>query len=77
MKIKSISILERTDSCIIAELTYSVLNIFAEKEVKRQIFKENNGFGDYWFFLDTREILIPLSDSINAMVSTNKNYYEL
>lgn len=77
MKINSLKVLEANDTHIIAEVNYSVFSFFGrEKEIKRQIYKDKNGFEEYWWYLDTGE-LFSNSDSINAMLSTNKNSYTI
>ncbi len=77
MKINSLTVLEVTDTHIIAEVNYSVFSFFGrEMKVTRQIFKEKDGFGDYWWYLDTANVFSK-SNSINAMISTNKNSYTI
>lgn len=79
MKLISLTILDRTETHIIAELEYSVFNLFCgEKKLKRKVYRDiKNGFGNYWMYLDTDKIVFELSSSINAILSTNKETYEI
>jgi len=77
MKINSLKVLEANDTHIIAEVNYSLSYPFWRgKEITKKIYKDKNGFGDYWWYLDTGE-LFSNSNSINAMLSTNKNSYTI
>lgn len=79
MKLLKLSILDRTETHIIAELEYSVSQFFGgEKKLKRKVYRDiKNGFGNYWMYLDTDKIVFELSSSINAILSTNKETYNI
>lgn len=77
MKLIKLTVLKRNDTHIIAEVNYSVSYLFSRKIIKRKVYRDiKEGFGDYWWYLDTGE-LFPKSESINAIISTNIQEYNI
>ncbi len=77
MKITKLTVLDTTETHIIAELEYSTFTMFGEKKLKSKVFKKlNDQFSLYWWFMGTGSVVSNYS-SLNAILSTNKEIYEV
>lgn len=75
MKILEVTILDKNDKFVIVSIKYDPEYLFSSQIKTRKAYKKKS-LG-LWHWLDTDTLIYNHMDSLDAIVSTDKNTYEI